>query len=151
MIATEVYTTYCKGKAEWYRLTEVKTIKKKYSISASIDKVWKALVDPDEIENWGGGPATMNDRPGSLFKLWGGDIFGKNVDVQRFKLLVQQWYGGEWDMPSIATFSLQKQGENKTVVELVHEDVPDREAKDIDKGWDEYYMGPLKLYVENKK
>ena len=129
----------------------VKTIKKNYTIHASIDKVWKSLVDQDEIEKWGGGPATMSDRPGKLFKLWGGDVFGKNIDVQHFKTLVQQWYGGEWDMPSIVTFSLQKQGDNKTIVDLVHEDVPDREAKDIDSGWDEYYMTPLKKYVESKK
>ena len=93
----------------------------------------------------------MSDRPGALFKLWGGDIFGKNVEVQQFKSLVQQWYGGEWDMPSIVTFTLQKQGENKTVVDLLHEDVPDREAKDIDNGWDEFYMGPLTKYVEAMK
>ncbi|MAG60065.1 hypothetical protein CMO96_04730 [Candidatus Woesebacteria bacterium] len=53
-----------------------KKIEKDYHIKASKDKVWQALVDPDVVNRWGGGPATMSDEEGSEFKLWGGDIHG---------------------------------------------------------------------------
>lgn len=35
-------------------------------------------------------------------------------------------------------------------ISLLQTDVQDNEAKDIDEGWKEYYLGPLKEYLENK-
>ena len=54
----------------------MKTITQEYVINAPIEKVWLALIDPLVIEQWGGGPAVMNDRVGTEFKLWDGDIWG---------------------------------------------------------------------------
>ncbi|MCL5435124.1 MAG: SRPBCC domain-containing protein [Patescibacteria group bacterium] len=127
----------------------MKTIIQDYRINASIEKVWEALVNPRNINNWGGGPAKMDDKEGTKFSLWGGDIHGTNIEVERFKKLVQEWYGGKWEEPSIVTFKLQKLG-NSTKLSLLHENVPDNEYDDIDKGWKEYYLGPLKEYAEGK-
>ena len=59
----------------------MKAIKKVYKIAASPDQVWKALVDPEVIDKWGGGPSNMNSEVGFQFQLWGGDIYGKNIEV----------------------------------------------------------------------
>jgi activator of HSP90 ATPase len=127
----------------------MKTIVQDYHINAPIEKVWEALVNAQEINNWGGGPAKMDDKEGTKFSLWGGDIYGTNIEVEVFKKLVQEWYGGKWKEPSIATFKLDKQG-HSTELELVQENVPDNEYEDIDEGWKEYYLGPLKEYVEGE-
>ncbi|MCL6096844.1 MAG: SRPBCC domain-containing protein [Patescibacteria group bacterium] len=127
----------------------MKTIVQDYHINAPIEKVWEALVNSQDINNWGGGPAKMDDKEGTKFSLWGGDIYGTNIEVERFKKLVQEWYGGKWEEPSIVTFKLEKHG-NSTGVQLLHENVPDKEYDDIDKGWKEYYLGPLKEYAEGK-
>jgi len=127
----------------------MKTIVQEYSISAPIEKVWEALVNAREINGWGGGPAKMDDKEGTKFSLWGGDIYGTNIEVEVFKKLVQEWYGGKWEEPSIVTFKLQKKGDS-TELELVQENVPDEEYEDIDNGWKEYYLGPLKEYLEDK-
>lgn len=126
----------------------MKTVKQKYSIKAPIEKVWQALTDPSVIEEWGGGPAKMKDEEGFRFSLWGADIFGTNTKVVKNKQLVQDWYGGKWDEPSIVTFNLKEEN-GKTEVELIHENIPDEEAKDIAKGWKTYYLGPLKELLEN--
>ena len=127
----------------------MKTIVEDYTINAPIEKVWEALVNPKEINAWGGGTAKMNDRPGTKFSLWGGDVYGTNIEVEKFKKLVQEQYGGDWKEPSIVTFKLQKLG-NSTKLELLHENVPDEEYEDIDQGWQDYYLGPLKKYLETK-
>lgn len=129
----------------------MKTIKQTYHINASIEKVWQALVDPKAIEGWGAGPAKMNAKVDAEFSLWGGEVWGKNVEVIPNKKLVQEWFGGKWDKPSIATFSLHKEEDGSTRIDLVHEDVPDNEAKDHEEGWKDYYFGPLKDYVEQKQ
>lgn len=127
----------------------MKTIRQTYIIKAPVKKVWKALTDPKHIEGWGAGPAKMAPVEGTKFSLWGADIFGTNKEVIPNKKLVQEWWGGRWDEPSTVTFELlEKNG--KTKVELLHENLPNDAAKDIEKGWKDYYMGPLKKYVESK-
>ena len=127
----------------------MKTIKQTYRIKASVKKVWQALVDPKKIDAWGGGPSKMTPDKGFRFSLWGKDIFGMNIEVEPEKLLKQEWWAGKWDEPSILTFSLSEK--NKvTTVKLLHEKVPDSEEKELEKGWKQYYMGPLKKFVESK-
>jgi len=126
----------------------MKTIKQSYKIKSPIEKVWQALVDPSLIEDWGGGPAKMGDQAGFEFELWGGDIYGKNIEVVPQSKLVQEWTAGEWNQPSKVTLTLSGKG-NKTTVELLHEDVPDGETLEFEDGWKTNYLGPLKEYAEN--
>lgn len=125
----------------------MKTIRQTYLINAPPELVWKALVDPTVISKWGGGPARMDDKVGTKFTLWGGDICGKNIKVIKKKELVQEWFGGKWKKPSKATFKLAEK-KDKTELRLLHEDVPDQEAKDIEEGWKAYFLGPLKKLLE---
>lgn len=126
----------------------MKTLKQTYIIGAPIEKVWEALVDPKVIDDWGGGPAKMSPEEGFEFEVWGGDIWGKNLKVVPGKQLVQEWTAGQWDKPSKVTFKLSEQG-GKTKVDLLHEDVPDSEVDEIDDGWERYYLGPLKGFLEH--
>lgn len=127
----------------------MKIIHKTYFINAPVEDVWEALIDPDQIEEWSGDAAEMSDKEGASFKLWGGDIYGTNKEVLENKRLVQDWYSGKWKEPSILTIELfENNGETR--VELVHENVPEEELGEIDRGWDSYYFEPLKEFVEEK-
>lgn len=130
----------------------MKTIKQTYLIDAPVDEVWKALVDPAYINDWGGGPAKMGDKVGFEFSLWGGSIWGKNIEVLENKKLIQEWFSDEenkWDKPSIVSFTLFKL-RGGTKLDLLHKDIPDENASDIDEGWKDYYLGQLKDYLESK-
>jgi activator of HSP90 ATPase len=129
----------------------MKTIKQTYIVKSSVEEVWKALVDPKYINGWGGGPAKMDDKAGTKFSLWGGEIFGQNTEVIPNKKLVQDWWdsAGKWDAPSKATFILQEDTAG-VKLELIHENVPNESEKDIADGWKQFYLGPLKDYLEAK-
>jgi activator of HSP90 ATPase len=73
----------------------LKSYKQYIEISTTPDEVFLALVNPFTIELWSGYQAKMNDKEGSEFSLWEGDIVGKNIEVKTDKLLVQEWYFGE--------------------------------------------------------
>ena len=124
-----------------------KIIKKIYEISAPKEQVWKSLIDPKMINEWGGGPSTMDEKVGTEFQLWDGDIHGKNIEVVKEKKLVQEWFEGDWPNPSIVKFTLHTEN-NITILELEHTSVPDEDFDDIEKGWDEYYLGPIKKLLE---
>lgn len=128
----------------------MKTLKLTYTIKSSVESVWQALVDAHEIEGWGAGPAEMSDKEGMKFKLWGGDIHGTNIEVIPGEKLVQDWYGGDWPAPSKVTITLMQE-DHDCHIELLHENIPDADFDDIKQGWDEYYFGPLKAYVEKAK
>ena len=136
----------------------MKKLEKSDVISAKKEKVWQALVDPEIIKEWGAGPAKMTEEEGFDFSLWGGDIWGKNTKVIKNKLLEQDWFAwppaheasgseSKWDQPSKVRVSLKEKG-GKTILTLVHTDIPDDEFEDISSGWDDYYFGPLKNLVE---
>lgn len=126
----------------------MKSLTQSYTIHAPIEDVWNALVDDKTIEGWGGGPADMSEEVDTEFTLWDGSIWGKNTEIIPGEKLVQEWFAGEWEEPSIVTFSLSQDGDG-TVVSLTHENIPDEEFEDIERGWEEYYLGPMKEYLES--
>ncbi len=126
----------------------VQVIRQSYIIHAKASEVWKAMTDVEEIEKWGAGPAKMDDKVGTKFKLWDGDIHGKNLELIPKKRLVQEWFSGSWKTPSKVHIALSEE-HGTTYIDLLHEDVPDNEKEEINKGWKNYYFGPLKNYLEN--
>ena len=125
----------------------MKKLKQTYHIKAPVKQVWQALTDPKMIDDWGGGPVKMEARIGTEFELWGGDIHGTNTKMVKEKELVQEWFGGDWPEPSVVTFTLEPEAEGTKIV-LMHEKVPDSEADGIRDGWHQYYLGPMKEYLE---
>ena len=99
-------------------------IRQSYIVHAGVGKVWEALVNPALINEWGGGPAKMSDKPGFKFSLWNGDIYGKNIEVKPRKMIVQEWVMGK-SKPSRVQISLTYENQ-RTYIDLLHEDVPDR-------------------------
>lgn len=127
----------------------VNTIKRSFFIRAARHDVWNALVDPKILAAWGAGPARMSARTGAKFSLWGGDIFGKNVEVVKEKKLVQEWSAKAWEKPSKVTIvlKLEKLG---TKIELTQTGVPKQEYASYRDGWQDSYFAPLKSYLEER-
>lgn len=128
-------------------MVKQKIIKQTYIIKAPVERVWNALTDPKSIEAWGGGPAKMDDLAGTKFSLWGGDIHGTNTRVVKMREIYQDWFGGKWEKASKVEFRLSKQ-ENGTKIQLTHTGVPEKDFDNIGKGWEDYYLGPLKDFLE---
>jgi activator of HSP90 ATPase len=125
----------------------MKTIEQKHRIKAPVAKVWQALTNAKVIEKWSEAKAQMDDKEGTDFKLWGGDIHGKNIKIVKNLELVQDWFSGEWKTPSRVLFKLIDKGK-ETEMNLTQKNVPDQDALDISRGWKDYYIGPMKEYLE---
>ncbi len=120
----------------------MKDFKKYYILPAEPEDVYVALTNPATIQLWTGEKAIMSTEPDTEFSLWDDSICGRNLEFEEGKKIVQQWYFGDQEEPSIVTIKLHphKQG---TSVELRHTNIPDEEYKAITEGWDESYFGSL--------
>ncbi len=118
-------------------------------MNATPEEVFEALVNPDIIQDWSGDEAKMNDQVGGKFSLWGGQMFGINTEVVKNKRLVQDWGYDQWDTLTKVTFTIKAKGK-KAVVELLHEDVPEKSLQSITEGWNTYYLGAMQDMFEEK-
>jgi len=128
----------------------MKDFKKYYTIPATPQEIYLALTNPLTLHLWTGEEAVMSEEPNSEFSLWEGSIVGKNLEFERDKKIVQQWYFGEQEEASIVTIKLHAD-KGGTSVELRHTNIPDEAYNDIVDGWNDTYFDLLyDFYLEEK-
>jgi activator of HSP90 ATPase len=120
----------------------MKDYKKHFIIPAPPEDLYKALTNPSTIQLWSGEPAEMSTEPGTEFSLWEESIVGMNLEFEEDKKIVQEWYFGEQEEPSIVTIILHP-NKKGTDVELRHTNIPDEAYDDIVEGWSNSYFGAL--------
>jgi len=125
----------------------MKEFKKYYILSAKPEDIYNALINKEIIEIWTGEPAEMSEEPGSDFSLWDGSITGKNIDFEKDKKFVQQWYFEGQDEESVVTIKLHAHKKG-TSIEVTQTNIPDEAYENILEGWDDDYFGALSELFE---
>lgn len=125
----------------------MKNFKKYYLISTTPDQVYLALTVPSTLLLWTGEEAEMSTEVGSEFSLWDGSIVGKNLEFDKDKKIVQQWYFGDQPEDSIVTLKLHPH-KSGTSVELIHTNIPDEDYDNMVEGWNESYFASLTEFYE---
>ena len=120
----------------------MKSFKKYYILPEEPEIVYKALTTDITIQLWTGEEAIMSDTPETEFEIFGGAICGMNLEFEEGKKIVQEWYFGEQDDPSIVTIKLFPNPKG-TSVELNHTNIPEEAYQDIVSGWNKEYFGAL--------
>lgn len=120
----------------------MKDYKKHFLITAPPEDVYRALTLPATIQLWTGEKAEMSTEPGSEFSMWDGSIEGKNLEFETDRKIVQEWYFGDQEAPSIVTIILHPDKKG-TDAELRHTNIPDEDFEDIVEGWNDVYFGAL--------
>jgi activator of HSP90 ATPase len=120
----------------------MKTFKKYYQIPAPPEEVYLALTKAQSIQLWTGAEVEFTEEPGTEFSFLDGDIVGKNIEFDYGKKIVQEWYFGEENEPSIVTIKLH-QDKKGTSLEFVQTNIPEGDFDDFTEGLDQYYLGGL--------
>lgn len=128
----------------------MKNLKQTYLVSAEIEDVFAALTDPLIMEEWTASEVIMEPVAGGKFSLWGGDIYGVNIEVLPNRI-VQEWYGGDdWEQPSLVSLELFS-APGGTMIELDHRNIPDEHFEAIEEGWEKYYLGQVQGLFEDEE
>ncbi|MBO9151700.1 SRPBCC domain-containing protein [Chitinophaga sp. GCM10012297] len=125
----------------------MKDFKQHFVIPAPPEEVYRALTYAPTIQLWTGDKVEMSTEPGSEFSLWDGSISGRNLEFEEGRKIVQEWYFGEQETPSIVTIILHPHKKG-TSAELKHSNIPDEDFDDITEGWKDAYFGSLIDFYE---
>jgi activator of HSP90 ATPase len=108
-------------------------------------RVYEALLDEKQFAAITGAPAKINRSEGGALSLFGGQIVARNVELVPDKRIVQAWRDPEWapGVHSIVKFELTAQGPGTHLV-LDHTGFPAGQFSDLDSGWREHYLEPMK-------
>ena len=116
--------------------------KKYYVIPAQPEELYRALTTAITIRLWTGEEVEIDPVPGGEFSMWDGAIQGKFLALEPFEKIVQQWYFGEQQEPSIVTLKLHEH-KRGTSLEVRHTNIPEEAFEGICSGWDDPYIDSL--------
>jgi uncharacterized protein YndB with AHSA1/START domain len=131
---------------------KVRTIKQKVVISASPKEVYDAYVDPKKHSEFIGSKATGKAVVGGKYTAWDGYIFGKYLELDDGKRVVQEWTSTDFPKgsdPSRLELCFNKVPTGTELV-MVHSNVPEEQADEAAEGWIEWYWNPLKEYFSSQ-
>ncbi len=126
----------------------MKDFKKYFKIKAEAQDIYACLVNPVTMELWSGYPAKITPEEGTEFEIWDGDIAGKILKLDPEKEVVEEWYFGDNEAPSIVTIKLHPD-KHYTSVELLHTNIPDEVYDEFTTGWEKYFFGGIKMFLED--
>ncbi|MBN2637576.1 MAG: SRPBCC domain-containing protein [Bacteroidales bacterium] len=125
----------------------MKDFKKYITIDAEPEDVYACLTNSFTIELWSDMKAQVEAAPDTEFEIFDGSIAGKMLELVPDKKVVQEWYFGDQEEKSVVTFIIHPD-KQKVSLELRHTNIPDEAYDEIIEGWEEYYLGRIKEFLE---
>lgn len=119
------------------RIYDVLTDAKQFDKVIQLSGAMQTMHLPDK-------PAEISREAGGAFKLFGGYITGRQVELVPNERIVQAWRAGGWGpgIYSIARFELVEQGSGTKII-FDHTGFPPGEAESLASGWKAHYWEPL--------
>ncbi len=127
-----------------------KTIRQSVVLPAPAEKLYDMYLNAKTHSAITGSPVSISSKEGSRFRAFNGMIFGKVLYVVPKRLIVQSWRGNHWkreDPDSIVVLTFLPEGSSGRI-DLVHVNVADHDYEGVKEGWDKYYWGPWRDYLE---
>jgi activator of HSP90 ATPase len=121
-------------------------------IPASPEQVWDALMDPAVHSVFTGQGVTGRAEVGATMTAGDGYIRARNLDLERGRLIVQEWSTSEWPKgagPSRLEIALRP-AKGGTELTMTQTDVPSSQADSYRQGWIDYYWEPMQRYFRGE-
>ena len=112
------------------------------------ERIYQLLLDAKKFAACSGLPAEIDPKPGGWFKLFSGQIEGRNVELVPNQRIVQAWRPASWPagVYSIARFELVPRGTGTRIV-FDHVGFTEDKQEHLASGWEEHYWAPLHKYL----
>jgi activator of HSP90 ATPase len=135
-------------------LAEGQTIKPGTSIHQTVDfkataaRIYEVLLDAKQFRAFTKDTAEVQPQPGAGFRLFGGRIEGRNIELIPNRRIVQAWRPASWaaGVYSIVKFELVASGAGTRLV-LDHAGFAEDKWEGLNDGWPKMYWEPLHKYL----
>lgn len=125
------------------------SLKTKYIIYASPEKVFDALTNSSVISKWSEGKGKVTPKIDGDFELFDGWVKGKVLEFKPAKKLSYSWKPSDWDIeaaPSVVKYIFNEHQAGTELI-LEHTGFPSQaEADKHNSGWIDYVLEPLNDY-----
>jgi activator of HSP90 ATPase len=124
------------------------TIHQEVDFKASPQRIYEALLDAKQFSAFTKDTAEIEPQPGGAFKLFGGVIQGRNIELAPNQRIVQAWRPAFWPpgVYSIVKFELVPQGAGTRLI-LDHAGFSEDKWEGLNDGWPARYWEPLRKYL----
>ncbi len=134
----------------YFQFMKTKNIKQWVDLNATAKEIYDTLMDSKKHSKLIGAKAQIENKEGGEFKIWGGDIVGKNVELVPGEKIVQLWRFkyDDWaeDYFSKVTFKFKKNKKGGTRILFWQSGIPENHVSELEEGWKDYYWEPLKKF-----
>lgn len=109
--------------------------------------IYQLWLDSEGHTRMTGSPAQASDKVGGSFMAWDGYIFGKNLQLEPGRRIVQAWRTTEFqpsDPDSLLDVTLEPEDQGARVT-IHHSNLP-ADGMQYQQGWVEFYFQPMLAY-----
>jgi len=127
-----------------------KTIKLSVTFPVKPSVIYNAWLNSEKHSAFTGGKAKITDQVGKKYTAWDNYISGKNLELVRYKKIVQSWRSTDFPegTPDSKIEVILEGIEGKTKLTLIHSEIPDNVRSDYKQGWKDFYFKPMKKYFK---
>ena len=128
---------------------KTETIRQSVLFKMSPQELYDILMDPEKHSALTGSKVKISPEVGGEFRVYDGEIEGKNLELVPGKKIVQSWRYSDWPEGhySRCTFSMRALPVG-TRLTFTQSGVPEDVIEDIRQGWRDYYWDPIKAQFE---
>jgi activator of HSP90 ATPase len=127
---------------------KITSLHQELDFKAEPHRIYEILLDSKEFAAFTSRAAEISRDAGGAFKMFGGLIEGRNIELVPDVRIVQAWRPASWDrgVYSIVEFQLKAQA-GGTHLMLDHKGFPEGDFAHLDTGWHIQYWTPLMKYL----
>ena len=117
-------------------------------LPATEKQIYEAWLSSEGHSQMTGSQAEVEGRSGGTFKAWDGYIWGKTLEVEPNRRIIQSWRTSEFpeDSPDSRVEILLEEVSERTKATLIHTEIPDGQGEGYKQGWDDFYFTPMRAY-----
>ncbi len=121
------------------------------TLDASAQQIYDAWMSTDGHSAMTGSAAQVDPKIGGAFSAWDGYIFGKTLELEAPRRIVQAWRTTEFPEDAVDSRLevLLEEKNGKTKLTLIHNDLPEDQADSYKVGWKDFYFKPMKKYFSS--
>lgn len=111
-------------------------------------RIYEVLLDAKQFAACTKDSAEIQPQAGAPFKLFGGRIEGRNVELAPNQRIVQAWRPADWPagVYSIIKFELNARGSGSRII-FDHAGFTEDKWEGLNWGWQNHYWEPLHKYL----